>query len=61
MTLYCKGWTLKECGKIVFVQSGILSVFDKHAPLKTKEVRGNQGPFMTRKLSKAAMNKSKFS
>ena len=34
-------------------------VLDKHAPLKTKRVRGNQSPFMTKELSKAVMNKSK--
>ena len=34
-------------------------VLDKHAPLKTKRVRGNQSPFMTKELSKEAMNKSK--
>ena len=34
-------------------------VIDKHAPLKTKRVRGNQSPFMTKELSKAVMNKSK--
>ena len=35
-------------------------VLDKHAPLKVKKVRGNQGPFMTKELSKAIMNKSKI-
>ena len=35
-------------------------VLDKHAPLKFKKVRGNQGPFMTKELSKAIMNKSKI-
>ena len=34
-------------------------VLDKHPPLKTKRVRGNQSLFMTKKLSKAVMNKSK--
>ena len=34
-------------------------VLDKHAPLKTKRVRGNQSPFMTKELSKVVMNKSK--
>ena len=34
-------------------------VLDKHPLLKTKRVRGNQSPFMTKKLSKAVMNKSK--
>ena len=35
-------------------------VHDKHAPLKIKKVRGNQGPFMTKALSQAIMNKSKI-
>ena len=34
-------------------------VLDKHAPLKTKSLRGNQSPFMPKELSKAIMNKSK--
>ena len=34
-------------------------VLDKHAPLKTKRVRGNQSHFMTKELSKAVINKSK--
>ena len=34
-------------------------VLDKHVPLKTKRVRGNQSPFMTKELSEMAMNKSK--
>ena len=33
---------------------------DKHALLKVKKVRGNQGPFITKELSKAIMNKSKI-
>ena len=35
-------------------------VLDKDAPLKVKKVRGNRGPFMTKELSKAIMNKSKI-
>ena len=35
-------------------------VLDKHAPLKVKKVRGNQGPFMTKELSKTIMNKFKI-
>ena len=36
------------------------SVLDRHAPLKRKMIRGNQGPFMTKQLSKATMNRSKL-
>ena len=34
-------------------------VLDTHTSLKTKRVRGNQSPFMTKDLSKAVMNESK--
>ena len=33
---------------------------EKHAPLKSKKIRGNQAPFMTKEYSKAIMNKSKM-
>ena len=36
------------------------SVIDKHAPLKTKTVRGNQIPFMTKALSKVTLTKSRL-
>ena len=35
-------------------------VLDKHAPLKTKTIRGNQAPFMTKNLSNAIMNRSRL-
>ena len=35
-------------------------VLEKHAPLKTKIIRGNQAPFMNKRLSKAIMNKSRI-
>ena len=35
-------------------------VLEKHAPLKTKTIRGNQAPFMNKSLSKAIMNKSRI-
>lgn len=37
-----------------------LQLIDIHAPLKTKKIRGNQAPFMTKEYSKAIMNKSKM-
>ena len=36
------------------------SVLDRYTPLKMKMIRGNQGPFMTKQLSKAIMNRSKL-
>ena len=35
-------------------------VLEKHAPLKTKTIRGNQAPFLNKRLSKAIMNKSRI-
>ena len=38
----------------------IKKVLDKHAPLKEKHVRYNQGPFMSKTLRKAIMNRSRL-
>ena len=35
-------------------------IVDKHAPMKRKTLRGNQGPFMTRELRKAIYNRSRL-
>ena len=35
-------------------------VINKHAPLKTKFLRGNNAPFMTKQLRKAIMNRSRL-
>ena len=37
-----------------------LSITNKHAPLKTKMIRGNQAPFMTKELSKQIMIRSRL-
>ena len=36
-----------------------INILNFHTPLKQKQVRGNQAPFMTKELSKAVMVKSK--
>ena len=36
------------------------NTLEKHAPLKSKTVRGNQVPFMNKELSKAIMEKSRL-
>ena len=36
------------------------NTLEKHALLKFKTIRGNQVPFMTKKLSKSIMNKSRL-
>ena len=36
------------------------NIFEKHAPLKFKSVRANEGPFMNKELRKAIMLRSKF-
>ena len=33
---------------------------DRHAPIKTKKVRGNNGPFMTKASSKEIMHRTKL-
>ena len=38
----------------------LYNTLEKHAPLKSKIVRGNQGPFMSKELSKAIIKKSNF-
>ena len=35
-------------------------VLDKHAPIKSKNVRGNHSPFMSKELNKAITNRSKL-
>ena len=35
------------------------SILDKHAPIKSKQIRRNQAPFMNKSLSKIIMQKSK--
>ena len=37
-----------------------LTIVNTHAPIKAKMIRGNQGPFMTRELSKEIMIRSKL-
>ena len=38
----------------------ISEVLEKHAPTKSKIIRGNQAPFMNKKLSKSVMDKSRI-
>ena len=38
----------------------VREIIDKHAPLKTKYLRGNNAPFMTKELRKAIMNRSRL-
>ena len=38
----------------------LYNTLEKHAPLKSKTVRGNQAPFMSKELSKAIMEKSRL-
>ena len=37
-----------------------IRVLDRHAPIKTKKVRGNNGPFTTKALSKEIMHRTKL-
>ena len=38
----------------------LYNTLEKHAPLKSKTVRGNQAPFINKELSKAIMEKSRL-
>ena len=38
----------------------IFCIFNKHAPVKRKYIRANEGPFMTKELHKAIMKRSKL-
>ena len=42
------------------VQTNIVNIFNKHAPLKRRYVRANQAPFMNKKLSKEIMTRSRL-
>ena len=44
-----------DCFKSIFMKA-----LDKHAPSKTKVIRGNNAPFMNKTLSKAFMHRSKL-
>ena len=37
-----------------------MNIFNKHAPLKSKSIRANENPFMTKELRKAIMVRSKL-
>ena len=39
---------------------GVSFTTNKHAPIKTKILRGNDSPFMTKELRKAIMNRSSY-
>ena len=43
-----------------FFVKTFLQVIDRHAPLKSKTIRRNQAPFMTKELSKAIMTRSRL-
>ena len=45
---------------IEFFKNIFLKVLNKHAPIKTKYLRANHSPFVTRELSKTVMLKSKL-
>ena len=49
-------------GKNVYekLSEQVRKIIDKHAPLKTKFLRGNNAPFMTKELRKAIMTRSRF-
>ena len=50
----------KETITITDFQNIFLSVWNAHAPIKKKVVRGNNAPFMNRTLSKAFMTRARL-
>ena len=56
---YLTNYNIYELSNDEFVKI-FMGIFDKHAPLKQKYVRANQGPFMTKELRKAVMIRSKL-
>ena len=38
----------------------LISILDKHAPIKTKSLRGNEQPFMTKELRKEHMKRTRL-
>ena len=53
----------KDCNRGVkydYLTNIFRSALDNHAPLKQKQVRRNQAPFITKKLSKAIMTRSRI-
>ena len=51
---------IHESTNIVFFKNNFLQVLNKHAPIKTKHLRANHSPFVTKELGKAIMLKSKL-
>ena len=52
--------TLNENAIIVDFESKFLKTLNKHAPMKKTFVRANNTNFITKKFSKAIMNRSRF-
>ena len=51
---------IHESRNIEFFKNIFLKVLNKHAPIKTKYLRANHSPFVTKELSKAIMLRSKL-
>ena len=55
-----KGDTYKAKDPYNKLTNILSNTLEKHAPLKSKTVKGNQAPFMNKELSKAIMKKSRL-
>ena len=53
-------FNIHESRNVKFFKNIFLKVLNKHVPIKTKYLRANQSSFVTKKLSKAIMLKSKL-
>ena len=56
---FLAGKDLHQISHDVFVNL-LISILDKHAPIKTKYVRGNEQPFMTKELRKEYMKRTRL-
>ena len=50
----------ESCDKYDCLTSNFCALIDKHAPLKSKKIRGNNKPFVTKELRKAIINRSRL-
>ena len=57
---FAREFELENTDKYDILSSHVSALVDKHAPLKSKKVRGNNKPFVTKELRKAIMERSRY-
>ena len=51
---------VEDIDKYDILSNHVSALLDRHAPLKSKKIRGNNKPFVTKELRKAIMNRSRL-